>query len=131
MANEFTGKNLYLKFGSTVLGSRFRTFEPNEEIGLVDASAGTDVARTKVSTLEDGGASVEFLLEAAGTTEWAACDKGTFGTLEWGEEGTASGKPKHTVYAVVKNRKKSVVYDDIVKANVEFEFSGAVTDASY
>ena len=131
MANEYTGKNLYFKFGTTVLTSRFKSMEPSEEIGLLDSSAGSDTARTKVTTLEDGAISFEFLMEAAGSAEWDACAKGTFGTCEWGEEGTASGKPKHTVYAVVKSRKKSIVHDDIVKASVEFEFSGALSDTNY
>lgn len=128
---DFTGKDLYAKFGSTVLSSRFKSFESSEEMGLVDDSAGADTARSYLTTLEDGTATLELLAERAGTAQWAACDKGASGTLEWGDEGTASGKPKHTVPAIVKSRKRTVVHDDIVKLNFEFQFNGTVLDATY
>jgi hypothetical protein len=59
------------------------------------------------------------------------CDKGASGTLIWAPEGTAAGKPKHQVVAIVKNRSRSMPYDDIVEGKVEFQFSGAVTDGTY
>jgi hypothetical protein len=128
---EYTGKNTYVKFGSTVLSTRYRSFEQNEEVGLVDHSAGADVPRTYLTTLEDGTATLETLAEAAGTALWNAVDKGTEGTLEFGPEGTASGKPKHTVNAIVKSRRRSHVFEDVVKINVEFQFSGVVVDSAY
>lgn len=131
MANEYTGKDLYVKFGSTVLSSRYKSFEPNEEIGIVDASAGADAARKKLTTLEDGTASIELLVESGDATLWAAVDKGTEATLEWGPEDTASSNPKHTVNAIVKSRSRAFVHDDVTKMTVEFEFSGAVSDDTY
>jgi hypothetical protein len=128
---EFTGSALYVKFGSTVLSSRYRNHEETEEIGLVDKSAGSDTARTYLTTLEDGNASLELLAESDGTALWTAVDKGTSGTLEWGEEGTASGNAKHTVLAIVKSRKRTNVYEDVVKLNIEFQYNGAVTDTVY
>ena len=114
---EFTGSALYVKFVTTVLSSRYRNHEENEEVALVDKSAGSDTARTYLKTLEDGTASLEVLAEAGGSALWAAVDKGAEGTLEWGEEGTASTKPKHTVNAIVKSRKRTNVYEDVVKLN--------------
>lgn len=127
---EFTGKNLYVSFGGTVLSGNQRTFSANEEAGLVDASAGADVARSYLKTLEDGTATIEILGDdgAGGPTLWAAVKPGTSGSLIWAEEGNTTGQPRHTVNALVSSRKKDSPYDDVVVYTVEFQFSGTVTD---
>lgn len=133
MAEFVFGSAGYIKFGSTVLSSDERTFTPEESIGLADATAGNDTARTRLATIKDGKASWEGVLQAGGTALWAAVAPGVSGTLEWGEEGTATGKPKHTVVAIVESRKREFPYEDIAVAQVEFVFSGgaAVTDTAY
>lgn len=131
---EFTGKNLYLAFDGTAVNADFREFSEDEEVGTVDASAGSDVARTYLTTLEDGTASLTLLLQEDGTAAtdpWQLMDKGNEGTLEWGPEGTATGKPKHTVNAIVTSRGKSVPYDDVVEMTFNFQFSGVVSDSAY
>lgn len=128
---EFTGSDLYLKFGSTVLSADFRNFDTDEEVGLADASAGNDTARTYLKTLEDGKATAELVAQTGGTALWTAVKKGTEATLEWGDEGTAAGKPKSTVNAIVMNRKKSRPYDGVVVITVDWQFSGEVTDGTY
>lgn len=130
---EFTGKNLSIVFGATTLTGNQRTFSTTEEAGLVDASAGADVARTYLKTLEDGTATVEILQDdgAGGPTLWAAVRQGATGNLVWGEEGTTAGQPRHTVAAVVSSRKKDSPYDDLTVVTVEFQFSGAVVDDVY
>lgn len=128
---EYAGSALYLKFGSTVLSADHRSFEPNEEIGVVDASAGSDEARSYVTTLKDGRASAELVDQTGGTALWAAVKQGTSGTLEWGPEGTASTKPKHTATAIVLNRRKSIPYDGIVAISIEWQLNTVVTDTVY
>lgn len=128
---EYTGSGLYLKFGSTVLSSDFRNFSEEEEVGLVDSSAGNDQARSYLKTLEDGNATAELVHQTGGSVVWGAVAKGASGTLEWGPEGTATGKPKHTVVAIVQSRKKDMPYDDVVVITAEFQFSGVVTDSAY
>jgi hypothetical protein len=131
---KYTGANLYVKFKTTVLSGEFRSFEVSEEIDLVDQTTGDDVAKTYLTAKEDGDASFESLNQTGatgGTAEWAAVDIGAEGTLEWGPEGTASGKPKHWVNAIVKNRKRAFPYDDVIKLNAEFQYSGVVTDTVY
>jgi hypothetical protein len=125
------GQTGYIKFGSTVLSTDMRTFDPEEEVGLAEASAGNDAARTYLATLKDGKATLE-LLAPGGTAIWAAIAPATSGTLEWGDEGTASGKPKHTVNALVQKRKRQTPYDDVVVYTVDFQFSGGtVVDGTY
>lgn len=131
---EFTGKNLYVAFKGTSLAVDYREFSEDEEVGTTDASAGSDVARTYLTTLEDGTATLSLLEQAgetAATDPWNLMDKAAEGTLEWGEEGTASNKPRHYVNAIVTSRGKTMPYDDVVEMTFGFQFSGTVTDTAY
>ena len=128
-----TGSALYLAFGAgtTVLDTDFRNMSPDESIGLVDQSAGADADKTFLTTLKEGSASATIVIQAADTTTWGALVPGSEGTLEWAEEGTAATKPRHYVNAIVKRRRKAVQYADLLVADVECQFSGAVTDTTY
>jgi len=128
---EHTGAALYLKFGSTVLSTDYRTFDSDEAQNLVDASAGADTYKTFLATLTEASAKANLVSQTGGTVLWAAVAPGTSGTLEWGEEGTASTKPKHTALAVVEKRAKSVPYDGLVVIAVDWKFQGTVTDSAY
>jgi len=129
----YVGKDLYLAFAGTVLDTDFRTFSPSEEIGLVDQSAGADTGSTWLTTLVTGTAGFAIVIQAADTTTWGAIVPGTEGTLEWGEEGTAAGKPRHYVNAIAVSREKVVDYGDVVIANATFRYSQqtVVTDTTY
>ena len=126
-----TGTALYLAFDGTVLDTDYRSFGPSEEMGIVDQSAGADTARTYLTTLTDGTASSPIVLQSADTTTWGACALGTEGTLEWGEEGTTAGNPRHHVNAIVTGRSKDISYADVVIATIAWQYSGAVTDTTY
>ena len=126
-----TGKNLYLAFNGTVLDTDYRSFAPNEEIGIVDQSAGSDAARTYLTTLEDGTATATIVIQSDDTTTWGAVDKGAEGTLEWGEEGTTAGNMRHYVNAIVTGRNRSMSFDDLVVGDLSFQFSGEVVDTTY
>lgn len=123
MADPYKGNAMYIKFGSTVLSTRYKSYNESDEVGLVDKSSGADTRRTYLSTLADGGASLEFLQEAGGTAIMTATAIGSSGTLEWGPEGTASGKPKYTVLALVKGRKINYIHDDVVKVTLDFQYN--------
>lgn len=131
---EYTGNDLYLSFAGTTVHADFREFSASEEIDLVDASAGADVAKTYLTALEDGTASLTLLDQTGGTAAtamWQLMDKGAEGSLIWAPEGTATGKPKHYVNAIVSSRERSMPYDDVVELTFEFQFSGVVTDTVY
>lgn len=129
----YTGKNLYLKFGSTELAADYRTFTPTYQTGLEDASAGSDTGVTRLATLFDGNASATFRSIAGGTATWSALAPQTSGTLEWGPEGTASSKPKYTVTAIVESRSETLAYAGVTEWNITWQFSdnGGVTESSY
>jgi len=131
---KYTGRNLYATFaGGTITGDQ-RSLKVSEAIDLVDVSAGADIAKSYVAALEDGTGTLEVLDQTGGTAAayiWNLLDKGAQGTLVWGEEGTATGKPKHSVFALVASRDKEVPYADAVVQTFEFQFSGVVSDATW
>lgn len=133
MAEFVFGSAGYIKFGTTVLSQDARNFEPEEEIGIVDGSAGNDTSRTYLTTLLDGKATLELVAQLGGTALWAALKPGTSGTLEWGEEGTAVGKPKHTVVAKVQRRRRQYPYEGVAMINADLQFSDATgpVDGTY
>lgn len=131
---EYTGSAAYLAFKGTAINADYRTFESTEEIDLVDASAGADVAKTYLVALEDGSATLTLVDQTGGTAAtamWQLMDKGASGTLEWGPEGTATNKPRHYVNAIVGNRARTMPYDNVIELSFEFQFSGVVTDTAY
>lgn len=128
---EFAGSSLFLKLGSVELTSDSRKFNAEETIDIVDASAGSDAYKPKITTQKDGTASVELVAQAGGTVLWSALAPGVSGTLEWGEEGTVSGKPRHYVTAIVSKRNREVPYDGIVVLTADFVFNSVVTDTVY
>lgn len=117
----FTGSALYLKFGSTELQADYRSFEPNFNMGLEDASAGSDSGVTRLVTLKDGSASLTMRGIVGGTAALSALTEGTGGTLEWGPEGTAAGKPKNSVVAVVESLSESLGYASVTEWSVTFQ----------
>lgn len=131
---EYTGNDLYLAFKGTAIHADFREFSTSESIDLVDSSAGADVAKTYLTALEDGTGSLMVLDQTGGTAAtyiYNLCDKGQEGTLEWGPEGTATGKPRHYVNAISQSRERTNPYADVAQLTFNFQFSGVVTDTVY
>lgn len=126
-----TGTGLYLLFDGSTLSTDFRSFSASEEIGVVDQSAGADANRTYLTELKDGSASATIVIQSADTATWGVVAVGEEGSLEWGREGTVAAKPRSYANAIVTSREKTVEYDDLVVADIEWQFSGAVTDTTY
>lgn len=128
-----TGTNAYLKFSSTVLSTNYRSFNLTDDMSLVDQSAGSDTSTTYLTTLRDGSMDVTIKHKAGDTALWNALTPGSEGTLEWGEEGTTAGKPKHEVNAIVGNRRQSASYNDLIVVDLTFQFSSStgITDGTY
>jgi hypothetical protein len=128
---EITGQNLYVAFGGTELQADYRSLELATEVGLVDASAGSDANRTYLPTLKDGTAELTLVAQADGvgaTAPRQLCAEGESGTLEWGPEGDAAGKPRRYVDAIVSSFEERVPYDDLVEFRITFQFSGELTN---
>lgn len=133
--DRYTGSALVVSFPTTatLLETDYRSLEVTENVEAKDATAGSDAARFYKPGKKDASISLSLVDRGgtAGTALWAALVPGTNGTLTWGEEGTATGKPKHTVVCFVQQRKKSEPYDDIVEITIDFQPTAAVTDTAY
>jgi len=125
-----TGSALWLSFGGVELDTDFRDFGVDEEIGLVDQSAGSDANRTYLTTLKDGTSTSSIVFQSDNTQVWDAIVPGTEGTLKWAPEGTAANNVKHYVNAIVSNRSQALPYADLVVIDVSWQYSGAVTDTT-
>jgi len=127
-----TGISGWIKFGSVVLNTDYRAFNPAETGGVVDQSGGADTERTYLTTLKDGTATASLAIQTgAGTLVWAAVAPLTGGTLWWAEEGSAVNKQVHLVYAYVTERRKSLAYADLAVADVTWQFGSAVVDSAF
>lgn len=124
---RFTGKNLYVKFGSQVLSAHGRAFEVTHEQEQADGTAGADDYRVFLNTVKNIGATMDIVMSsgATGSAVIASVQPGTEGTLEFAPEGTASGKPKWGFAARVANSSMSLPYDDAAMISVEWTNYGS------
>lgn len=128
---KLSGSALYVSFGGTNLSATIRNFEVPEEQEMADATAGADPYRNFVTTVKTIEASCELLVQdhASGTAVHAAVKIGTQGTLLWGLEGTATGKPKGGFLATISKSEKSYPFDDV--AVIALTFTNAGTAVLY
>jgi hypothetical protein len=132
--SRYSGKDLVVLFGGNQLEADFRSFDVDENITIIDASAGDDAYKAKLTGQKDGSATFTGLGQtgATGTAWWGRVVPGTSGTLEWAPEGTASTKPRHYVAtAYVESRAESYPYEDVVEVNVGFTYSAVPVDTTY
>ena len=131
----FAGSALFAHWiysgGTVVLSGDFRNMDDTDSLEIIDATAGADAHRDKLPYLRDGQLVITMVSQTLGTALYNALVPGTQGTIVYGEEGSATGKPKHTVAAFVSNRQRGQPYNDIVELSVTFEKNGVATDAAW
>lgn len=117
--------------GTLVLTGDQRTFTYTPTVDYIEDTAGADTHKHRLPGLKDGQFSYSAIYQTGGSATLTALAEGLEGTIIWGEEGTASGKPKHTCAAICGGAVTSHPYSDIVEVSVTFQQNGARTDASY
>lgn len=134
--DRLTGKNLYVALirqngtvvGTTNLSGSQRSLSVEKEQEMVDATAGSDEYRVMIPTVKSIGASLSVVAESysAGSAIFAAVEPGTaVGTLIWGPEGTATGKPKYGMVVRVQTSNQEIPFDDVYTVEVEFANAGS------
>jgi len=124
----YTGKNLYITFGGTVVSGDQRTLSKNGSVDTVDTTAGADTDKSYELTLRDATFDITILDNGGdGSAVRAALYEGNSGTLIYAPEGTAVGKPKYECYAHVTSFNTSYPYDGEVEFQVSLQKSGAWT----
>ncbi len=132
--SRYSGKRLVVMFNGNQLEADFRSFSPDESITIIDASAGDDAHKEKLTGQRDGSATFDALSQtgATGTATWGWVTPGANGTLEWAPEGTSYGMPRHYVSsAFVESRSESYPYEDVVEMSVNFTYSAVPVLTTY
>jgi hypothetical protein len=117
--------------GTVALNGDFRTFSYSPSVELIDQTAGSDAYRTRLTSIKDGNASINAIMQASGTAISNALSEGTEGTLNVGPEGTVAGKQKMIIPAIAMGASFSISYNDVVELSCDFTQNGARTDTSW
>jgi hypothetical protein len=141
--NEFLGSALYAQWigydstgtvstGTVTLATDFRNFNYRPSIDIIDATAGADTSRRRITYLKDGQVTCTQVLQSdIGTATMALLTEGQAGTLTWAEAGTAAGKPKHVIPALCMGSSITTPYNDVVTIETTWQQNGARTDTVY
>lgn len=123
---KISGNQLYATFGSTLLNGSQRSFDVKETMDQADSTAGSDSYRNFVNTVKTIEVDAEIIVQdgTAGSALRAALVPGSQGTLIWGVEGTAAGKPKKGFFATVSDSSESIPYDDVLLIKAKFTMAG-------
>jgi len=112
--------------GTVVLSGNQTKFGMERTVDTVEVTAGSDTQKAYLPTVTDNKFS--YAVYDAGTAGSALAKSltpNTNGTLTWGPQGTATGKPKFSIAAVVTSQKIEYAFDAAVLLEVEFLGSGS------
>lgn len=130
ITDRMTGPDLVVQFihsgGTATLSGDQKTFSYSREQETADATAGADGARVNIATVKKFSATLEtHYIGTAGSATWGSAALGVSGTLLFGPQGTAAGKPKGGFPAIITKQDIDAPFDDVIKLSVEFMGRGA------
>ena len=136
--SAYAGSSLIVKWmvgsGTSVLSGDQRNFSYTPSVALIDQTAGADANKLYLSSIKDGQASLEAVMQAGtdagGTTVFSTCTEGQIGTLEWQPEGTAVGTPKISMAAISQGASFQYPYSDVISVTVNWQQNGARTEGT-
>ena len=123
---HYSGKDVYVKFGTTVVGTDQRSLDVKDSIQLIPTTAGADTDESHITGVAKADITLKLLDEnTTGTAIKQTLYRGAAGTLEFGPQGTAAGKPKYSCLATVVNVAIAYPYDKAVEYTVSMTKNGA------
>ena len=129
------GKNASVSWicsaGTIALDTDQRNCSYTPSVDFYDQSAGADGNKTYISGAKDGQFSWSALYQGSGTVITNALVEGASGTIVYGPEGTAVGKPKMTFAALSQGASWTQPYNGLVEISCNFQQNGARTDGSF
>lgn len=124
---RITGKNAKILWidateGTVDLSTNLRNFTFDHEEEQADATAGADTYRVFIPTVRTISPTAELVMEekSTGSAALVVSQLGRDGTLLWGPEGTATGKPKWGMHARVSLASEDWPYDNVSIRNLEW-----------
>lgn len=124
---KLTGKRLRIFYAGTDLSGEFRTVDVTEQQETADVTAGADDYRNFANTVKMIEVTAEIIMKehgSGGSAILAAMSLGGEGTLIWGAEGTATGKPKDGFYARLVDRSRPIPFDDAYLIKAKWQMAG-------
>ena len=134
--NEYVGSifigSWVTSTGTTVISTDSRNFTYTPTIDLIDATAGADTGKRNLASFLDSTMACEMLDQSDnGSAVYAEYAAGKVGTMIWGNQGTATGKIKHTQPAICMGAVIGVPYKDVVTLSVSWKQTAAETLGTY
>jgi len=130
-----TGKTMWAQWtsgGTAVVTGDQTDFSVDMTLDKIDASAGADVFHNYLAGLKDFSATLEKIsLGVGGTAADVLLKEGNVGTLLWAPEGTATGKPKWGIAALITKYSTTYPFNDTVKTSVEWVPASGTSDLLY
>lgn len=131
VANRYTGKNLFLQWidasGTVNFAGDQKSFEWDWEADTEDMAAGSDDYHYAYGTLLNIKAKLEIMeTGSSGTSVAARLEPLDEGTLIWGPQGSATGKPKWGAALLVKKNSPKYPFDKAVVRSIDFEAKGGL-----
>jgi len=131
----YTGKDTSISWiysgGTIQVDLKYRSVNYNPDISLLDQSGGADTHKSYIAGQKDGTFSFTGVAQSGGTVLMTALARGTGGTIIYGPEGTAAGKPKTTIPAISKGARLNVQYDVLTEISCELQQNGSETDGAF
>jgi len=132
-AGQYVGSSWYGTWitsgGTFVLSGNQTMFGTERTVDTVEVTAGSDTQKAYLPTVTDNKFSYAYYdagtAAAAGTALAAQLKPNTSGTITFGPQGTATGKPKYQIAAVVTSQKIEYAFDAAALFEVEFLGSGS------
>lgn len=123
-----TGRDLYAHWvqagGTFVVASgtseHYRSFNPGVELEMVEITAGAAGLRNYKSTLNVAEPELTIIMRDEGTFLTDKFKVGMEGSLVWGMEGSAAGRPKGGIVCQVTAFEVEATYDGELEATVTF-----------
>lgn len=123
---HYTGKNLYVEYGGVDISGDYRSLNVDRSVSTYDATAGSDEDTSHLIGVRSATATLQVIVEnTSGTAIRHVLHEGASGTLIWGPEGTATGKPKYGFLATTTSMADQIPYDDTVSFSATLEKNGA------
>lgn len=123
MADRKTGADYVIQFRGVDITPRYRSFDPGLREETADITAGGDQVRLYAPTLRTVAPRLSGIYDGGtvtGTAILGALKEGNEGTLLWGPEGTAAGKPKWGIVGRVTRFNVPADYDGETEVEVEW-----------
>jgi hypothetical protein len=116
--------------GTLILTPDFRGVKYDPAVEMVEQTAGADTAKSFVTGVFSGKASMQVLQQSGSIGIATALVEGMTGTLKISPEGTAAGKQLLTIPAISDGISMNVPYNAVVEYSLSWTQNGARVDGT-